>query len=625
MEVGVESFGTNLRSKSKRATNIVSSVFVILLCIFSERSFGFANEFPSKRKESRCGFLTSYVRPQRLPCSSVFQPNSNLISSNSNNILFKTSGRSLESRKSMVVMHSSIQKEAPLPSTAIDADVVIIGGGIGGLSCGALLAKEGYNIQVFESHTIPGGCAHSFDREGFTFESGPSIYSGFTCQPFNPLKQVLDIIEEEVPMIPYDGWGMLTPQGPFKFTLGPEPFREEIKKRSQDPEQALKEWDELIEKCKEVTNGALGIPPSALRSDQFALLPLLKYFPELVQAASMAKLIQGPSTELMTGVKDKFIIDWLNALAFSLSGLDAEGTMGATLAYTVMDLHRQGSALDYPRGGTDSIIQALVRGIEKRGGKVHLGKHVEEILVEDGKATGIRLRGETIVNANHAVVSNAPIWNTVDLFSDEAIPIEEKKSIKGIPKTQSYLHLHLGIDAKNLDTSKLHPHYTVINQWENITAPLNMMAISIPTLLDPSLAPEGCHIIHAYGAGNEPFDIWEGKQRNSEEYKKLKEERGDALWKAVERLIPDVRDRAKVSMVGSPLTHARFLRREEGTYGPVLDLVKQNFPQPNIIALDNFYCCGDSIFPGIGVPAVAVSGMNVANTLTPVWKHLLRA
>jgi len=326
------------------------------------------------------------------------------------------------------------------------------------------------------------------------------------------------------------------------------------------------------------------------------------------------------------GVTDKFLTDWLNALAFSLSGLEADGTMGAAMAYTLADLHREGACLDYPRGGGGELIEALVRGVEKHGGKLHLGKHVEEILVEGGRAAGVRLRsGGRHVRARRAVVSNAPVWNTVDLFPPGALPADVATAAKDIPKTESYLHLHLGIDGTGLDTSGLHPHYTVINSWEGIADPLNMMAISFPTLLDPSLAPEGCHVIHAYCAGNEPYGIWAEHPRGSPEYERLKQERGEALWRAVERIVPDVRQRAKVALVGSPVTHARFLRRADGTYGPVFDLQTQRFPQPDVIPMEGFLCCGDSISPGIGVPAVAVSGMNAAHTLMPVWRHLALA
>ena len=73
--------------------------------------------------------------------------------------------------------------------------------------------------------------------------------------------------------------------------------------------------------------------------------------------------------------------------------------------------------------------------------------------------------------------------------------------------------------------------------------------------------------------------------------------------------------------MGTPLTHERFLRRHGGSYGPAISAGSGLFPGPNT-PLTGLYCCGDSTFPGIGLPAVAASGMITANTLSPLQKHL---
>lgn len=70
-------------------------------------------------------------------------------------------------------------------------DVVVIGAGIGGLCCAALLANYGYKVVVCESHDIAGGAGHAFERRGFQFDSGPSFHAGLSIKPsINPLKQV---------------------------------------------------------------------------------------------------------------------------------------------------------------------------------------------------------------------------------------------------------------------------------------------------------------------------------------------------------------------------------------------------------------------------------------------------
>lgn len=98
------------------------------------------------------------------------------------------------------------------------------------------------------------------------------------------------------------------------------------------------------------------------------------------------------------------------------------------------------------------------------------------------------------------------------------------------------------------------------------------------------------------------------------------EERSQCIWRALERLIPDVRARAELALVGTPLTHERFLRRYKGTYGPAISARTGAFPGPGT-PLPGLLRCGDSCAPGIGVPAAAASGMIAANTLVPVWDH----
>lgn len=96
------------------------------------------------------------------------------------------------------------------------------------------------------------------------------------------------------------------------------------------------------------------------------------------------------------------------------------------------------------------------------------------------------------------------------------------------------------------------------------------------------------------------------------------------LWKSLERIIPDIRERAVISRVGTPLTHQRFLRKYRGTYGPAIQPSEGVFPPPTT-PVPGLTTCGDATFPGVGVPAVAGSGLIAANTalgLQALPKHL---
>jgi phytoene dehydrogenase-like protein len=141
-------------------------------------------------------------------------------------------------------------------------------------------------------------------------------------------------------------------------------------------------------------------------------------------------------------------------------------------------------------------------------------------------------------------------------------------------------------------------------------------------------------VIHVYSSGGEPYEPWEKLAPGSEEYEAYKKERAEVLWSAVERCIPDVRDRLEFSIIGSPLAHEAFLRRDRGTYGmawaagtsaPHAGLLRAilPFPFPNLkTPVEGLLRCGDSCFPGIGTPSAAASGAIAANTMNPVGKHI---
>lgn len=71
-------------------------------------------------------------------------------------------------------------------------------------------------------------------------------------------------------------------------------------------------------------------------------------------------------------------------------------------------------------------------------------------------------------------------------------------------------------------------HHIVVNDWKRgVDADQNVVLISVPSVLSPDLAPPGKHVLHAYTPGTEPFELWEGLDRRSDEYKKLKTERAE--------------------------------------------------------------------------------------------------
>jgi len=218
--------------------------------------------------------------------------------------------------------------------------------------------------------------------------------------------------------------------------------------------------------------------------------------------------------------------------------------------------------------------------------------------------------------------------------------------------TGSFLHLHVALDAKDLDLNKLEAHYTVMDRGlegdsslidgiaDGPCGELNMIAVSNPCVLDRTLAPEGYIVVHAYGAGNEPYELWKessdhtnsssstnsltnqpilGGRYQSSTYEALKDARAIPLWRALECIIPDARERTVLALIGSPLTHERYLRRPYGTYGAAMEDCLKDGSTP----ISNLVLAGDGVFPGLGIPAVALSGASAANGMVSVVQQWL--
>lgn len=557
-----------------------------------------------------------------------------------------------------------------LSGDAGEYDVVVIGSGMGGLACGAISAKYGDKVLVLESHIKCGGSAHTFSRihngGKYSFEVGPSIFEGLDRPSLNPLRMIFDVLEEKMPVKTYTGLGYWTPTGYWRFPIGSkQKFEDLLMEQAEDGHTAIKvsykrfiahylfavafsyishqEWNALRARLKTLGGSTTAVSLLNLRQDAGFLattagsLPFVATHPDVfldlpLTFDSLHKTVD----EIVTV---PFLRNFIDTMCI-FCGFPAKGAMTAHMLYILERFFEESACYSVPIGGTCEMGNTLVRGLEKFGGKLQLNAHVDEIIVENGRAVGVRLKNGNVVKARKAVVSNATPFDTVKMLgTKQALPegvAKWKDELGKLPRHGAIMHLFLAIDAKGLDLSHIEdPAHLVVQDWgRSLQDSQNLCSFFIPSLLDKTLCPEGKHVIHVYSSGGEPYEPWEKLTPGTDEYEAYKKERAEVLWRAVERCIPDVRNRVEFSIIGSPLAHEAFLRRDRGTYGlawaagtsaPYAGLLKNilPFPFPNLkTPVDGLLRCGDSCFPGIGTPSAAASGAIAANTMNSVGKHL---
>jgi phytoene dehydrogenase-like protein len=203
------------------------------------------------------------------------------------------------------------------------------------------------------------------------------------------------------------------------------------------------------------------------------------------------------------------------------------------------------------------------------------------------------------------------------LVNAEHVPEIERLWSQLYVKAPSFLSVHIGVrrDAlSNKDGNLEDCHHIILERWEDMETAhgaLGTLFVSIPTVLDQSVAPEGRHIFHVFT----PSWMEEWKHLSPTAYREQKERYAARLLERLEPHFPGLAAGIEEMHVGTPRTHRRFLGRQDGTYGPMTHRLLQGlFTMPfNCTAVRGLYCVGDSSFPGQGLNAVAFSGFAAAH------------
>ena len=494
-------------------------------------------------------------------------------------------------------------------------DVIVIGSGIGGLVTASQLAAKGAKTLVLERYLIPGGSGGSFRREGYTFDVGASMIFGFGEKGHtNLLTRALGDVGQHCETVPDPAQLEYHLPGGLNVAVDRDYEAFIARLTGLFPHEA-KGIRAFYDTCWQVFNCLDAMPLLSLEDPAY----LAKvFFKAPLACLGLARWLPFNVGDVARQhIKDEQLLKLIDMECFCWSVMPADLTPMINAGMVFSDRHAGG--INYPKGGVGVIAEKLVAGLESHGGAIRYKARVTEVLIENGQAVGVKLAdGETIQASR--VVSNATRWDTFagegsvrqPLVDAAHTPKAERTWRRRYKPSPSFLSLHLGVDASVIPEG-FHCHHLLLEDWSAMEDEQGVIFVSIPTLLDPSLAPEGRHIVHTFT----PSDIQAWKDLSPSAYKAKKATDAARLVQRLEAILPGLAGAIRHQEIGTPRTHRRFLGRMGGSYGPIPALrLPGLLPMPfNRTGLQNLYCVGDSCFPGQGLNAVAFSGFACAHRI----------
>ena len=491
-----------------------------------------------------------------------------------------------------------IKVDTGRPKRENEYDVIIVGSGIGGLTCGALLSKRGYKVLVLEQHCQIGGYCSSFKRDNFVFNAGVSDVSGLWEKgPVAYLLKELGLKKEELFVrntIRYVFKGKkIEARNLDEFmTKLSEIFPEEKMNIYAFFDEAKRAYEECYKDAE-----IYGVPlPAELIVKVFGAKKLLNYPKEHPHFYDwMNKTFKQKLDEHFKNEDLKYLLcALLGYIGAKPDKIPASSALTAMVSYYIHGGY-------FPKGGAQNFANVLKEFIESHGGKVLVRHRVNRILVENGKVIGVKVGNKVFIAP--IVVANANAKTTfLELVGEEHLDDRFVEYIKRLKMSPSCFAVFLGVDADltkyptiivDLDDG----YYVVINSNAN-----------------SSLAPTGKASVTILTSAN----YHDFPERGTEEYLRKKKEYAEKLIKKAEKIIPDLSKRIIVQDAATPKTFERYTSMPEGAiyaFDQSIDTKRPYFKTP----IKGLYLVGASTFPGGGIEAVVISGIICANDICN-WK-----
>jgi all-trans-retinol 13,14-reductase len=463
-------------------------------------------------------------------------------------------------------------------------DAIVIGSGIGGLASAALLAKHAnQKVLVLERHYTVGGYTHVFHRPGYEWDVGVH-YIG-DIEEGTVLRAIFDDVTGGELKWADMGEGydtLVVGSETYALPKGVPAIKKMLKERFPGEDEAIDGYFRLV---REALSTSL-----AFHSEKALPGAIATVAGPFMRRKFLQHSDRTTREVLESLTKNQKLIAVLSG-QFGDYGLPPSESSFMVHAMVANHYFNGGY---YPIGGSGRIAETIVPLIQRAGGKVLINAEVKEIVVEGGKAVGVKMADDVVIRAPK-VISDAGVANTFGRMLPATLAEKYglKEKLKNVRPSAAHLSLYIGLKhtAKELNLPKgnlwiypnEHHEENLKAMVANPDAPLPLIYVSFPAAKDPDF--ENRHPGHATIdvitiAPYEWFAQWEGTRwkKRGEEYEAFKEKLAQRLLDTLYQHVPQVKGKIDIYELSTPLTTKNFCNYETGEiYG--IDHTPQRFRQ----------------------------------------------